>query len=75
MPRMRFERGPTAAMMILSLLGCDKLFGLNVTGFAQPNPAIKMNAMPSKSKCLSGSSVSLPCDFAVESPSLYAARA
>lgn len=71
----KLERGPAAATIALSRIGFLKLFGFTGTGFPQPIFAIKIINVPSGSKCLSGFKLTLPCIFAVGSPSLNAVQA
>ena len=65
----KFERGPANAVNAISCFGYLKLFGLTMTGFAQPNLKNKMKIKPIGSMCFKGFKVSLPSRFAVLSPS------
>ena len=70
-----FEKGPARATMSSPVLRFLKLYGLIMTGFAQPKPTPAKEVMrgminePKSSRCLNGFSVSLPCILAVGSPS------
>ena len=68
----KFDSGPANDIKISSLCLFFRLFGLNTTGFAQPNPAITIKKNPNQSICFNGFRVNLPSNFAVLSPSLYA---
>ena len=69
----KFENGPANATKALSLIGFLKFCELTGTGF--PHPIILVTAktnVPSGSRWRIGLRDSLPCDFAVLSPSRYA---
>jgi len=76
--RIIFAKGPATPTKIISLLGFLKLRKFIGTGFAQPKMTFesKINkdngkiTVPNRSICAKGLNVSLPCIFAVGSPSL-----
>lgn len=70
-----FDNGPAKAILITSILGFLRLFSLNCTGLAHPNPANINIIKPRGSICFNGFSVILPCSLAVESPHIKATRA
>lgn len=74
MARNIFDIGPARATISSPVLRFLKLYGLIMTGFAQPKPIPDKEVMrgtinePKSSKCFSGFKVSLPCILAVGSP-------
>lgn len=71
----RLEKGPASAISALSLRGCFKFPGLNITGFPQPIWAIKSMRVPMGSRCLSGLRETRPSIFGVGSPRKVAIHA
>ncbi len=68
----KFANGPASAIKTESHFGFFRLYGLNGTGFAQPNPKSKSGMNPNRSKCASGLSVNRPSRSAVGSPRNFA---
>jgi len=70
----KLETGPASDTIASSRTGFLKFLEFIITGLAHPKPNTSKHKKPRGSKCLRGFKDNLPCNRAVSSPNLYAAK-